>query len=117
VNVVLPSTTENAGAAGSATFEPRWSIWGQVQKQAGRRPQRQRLGWPRQTNRTDAPDSGHMALLGSFAVFGGTGGVATPTSRQEPRRRLAVVPLIGDKRYYGETPGGPAGQSGAELEI
>jgi hypothetical protein len=37
----------------------------------------------------------------------------------DPHRSLPVVPLIADKRYYGETPvrlpGGPAGRSGAGL--
>jgi hypothetical protein len=39
-----------------------------------------------------------------------------PAPASYPPRSLAVVPLIPDKRYYGETPVGLAGGSGAGLE-
>ena len=37
----------------------------------------------------------------------------TSVTPSEHHRSLPVVPLIPDKRYYGEAPGRPAGQSGA----
>jgi hypothetical protein len=40
----------------------------------------------------------------------------TSVTPSEHHRSLPVVPLIPDKRYYGEAPGRPAGQSGAGLE-
>ena len=40
----------------------------------------------------------------------------TSVAPPEPHRSLTVVPLIGDKRYYGEAPVRPAGGSGAGLE-
>ena len=39
-----------------------------------------------------------------------------PRSACGSRRSLAVVPLIPDKRYYGETPAGPARATGAVSE-
>jgi hypothetical protein len=40
----------------------------------------------------------------------------TSVTAPEPHRSLSVVPLIADKRYYGEAPGRPAGRPGAGLE-
>jgi hypothetical protein len=62
----------------------------------------------------------HPALV--LRIFGVIGGIASPPARlyqyssAEPHRSLAVVPLIPDKRYYGEAPVRPAGRSGAGLE-
>ena len=40
----------------------------------------------------------------------------TSVAAPDPHGSLPVVPLIGDKRYYGESPARPAGGSGAGLE-
>ena len=40
----------------------------------------------------------------------------TSVAAPEPHRSLPVVPLIADKRYYGEAPARPAGGSGAGWE-
>jgi hypothetical protein len=42
--------------------------------------------------------------------------VDTTVTPPEPRRSLAVVPLIADKRYYGETPARLPGVSGGGWE-
>jgi len=70
-----------------------------------------------------------VIAAGSYAIHTGSSLVSVEWWEQRPlppahtsvapsehHRSLPVVPLIRDKRYYGEAPGRPAGRSGAGLE-
>ena len=69
---------------------------------------------PGPSERTGGKSCITNVLYRSWWFFaGGMGGTASPTARSYLRSPtgVAVVPLIGDKRYYGETPVRPAGRS------
>jgi hypothetical protein len=64
------------------------------------------------------PDMANRAAVGRYSSslanrrMAGYASIAS----QDPHRSLPVVPLIGDKRYYGEAPARLPGRSGAGWE-